>query len=198
MPSNGELLVDAIAINGELARIDNCPGVPAQFGLAIYGGYQDDNNPQDLTVAANRVALVAAMFPAGLGATDNVRVYHFDIKVTGGAIHHFAAVTWMRTGTVAQLGCTIYMAYEGLYKLPEYINGTGLALQGERYGYKKLWGSGSISTLLDELAQGRGMWERYFADRQSTPIESFCCYDYGNLLATTAATNLAAYRFPVV
>jgi len=173
--ATGPELIDAIKANDKLKAIDNCPGVPVDFGKALYGSMQNDvgNNKIESELDVNKAI-------GFTGSNGETAVYHFQTKPT----HHFVVVPWYNHGANHGQVYSVFMAYENNYTVDEYIRKAGRAPSGNK-GYRDLWTIQQLVAMLKAIALGstankRNAWRDFFAP-----------YDIH------AATSVEYYKYPV-
>lgn len=180
MPTGPELL-DAIKNNPSLAKIDNCPGVPARLGYAVYGSWQDDD--QETVILGADKESMAETIKALLDIPNSVSiahaaVWHFCVE---SPVHHFAVIPWYRLNAEVGWVFTVFMAYENhnvlnKYTLGEYINGGGNTAKGK--GYAEIWTWKELGNMLGELLLRKSVWPKYFGGVDNHAANKITCWKY--------------------
>lgn len=180
MPDTGPELIDAILGKATLMALDNCPGVPAELGRAVYGTYQDDSGPglppDNLDLAVNFS-----------GSSAQTAVWHF---ASDNPVHHFVVVPWI---TVAdpRVVYTTLMAYENRYTLGNYVAGAGNAPGAPNgYGHKS---QAEFRQMLNALQSEDAAWQTYFGQVGAARTTGLKYWKYNNISLSKAIKNVGKY-----
>ncbi|UAA40612.1 hypothetical protein KIH87_09840 [Paraneptunicella aestuarii] len=189
--STGEHLIDEILKNDKLMSIDNCPGVPVNIGLAVYGSVQDDKGgvvieptDKDLSSAINKAIGFS-------GANSETSVWHFQI---GKPTHHFVVIPWYRHSTpdYGQV-YTVFMAWENAYTVQQYVNGSDPAPDIGGTGFKHVWTVSELNKMLTDLMTKDSAWEDYFGQVGQSRASKLEYWKYKTMSIDKAVSNVTAF-----
>lgn len=193
MANTGPDLINAIVGNQKLMALDNCPGVPVQMGLAVYGSVQDDSgsgteikdegNDSDMQKKINEAIGFG-------GASSETAVWHFSLT----PVHHFVVVPWYKQNAPHGQVYTVFMAYENEYSLGQYVHGTGnIAPKPGGKGYKAEWTPSQLSTMLFDLLKSDKAWEDYFGKVGAAKATKITYWKYKVTTLKSAISNVNKY-----
>lgn len=190
-------LITAIQNNAKLMSINNCPGVSARLGYAVYGNWQDDDGDIVLsfTDQQSTVASIKELvhIPDGTPLAHTA-VWHFSVEPP---IHHFVVIPWYRFNTEPGWVYTVFMAYESnnsqnKYTLGEYIQGGGNTAKDA--GYRDIWTQKELSLMLYQLLASKSVWPKYFGGVDQHAPNKITCYKYPSITVDQAIQNVNSYN----
>ncbi len=193
MPT-GLNLIQAIKRNQTLMAIGDCPGVPAQMGKAFYGEWQTDQDETILSSGKKCLENIRSIIEFSGGATDTA-LWHFDMI---GKTHHFVVMPWYKTPR--DLVYTVFMAYETLnsyaksYTLKNYIKGEAPAPSRGVKGYKDIWNSKQLRTMLNKLLNINNLWVEYFGAVDPGNATGIRCYQYPDISLDDSINSVNKYK----
>jgi len=189
MPTGADL-INAIVNNQALMAVDNCPGVPTQMSLAVYGAVQDDSGPGTvIQPGVDMQKQINAAIGFG-GANSETAVWHF---LMGPTVHHFVVIPWYREADPHGRVYTLFMAYENRYAVGWYVNGTAPAPPTGGKGYKAEWSVAQLSTMFSELLTSATAWQEYFGQVGATQAQTITYWKYKVISLTSAVANVPNY-----
>ncbi|MDJ0827892.1 MAG: hypothetical protein QNJ16_20595 [Rhodobacter sp.] len=192
MPDTGPQLIHDIVNNADLMAINNCPGVPVQMGVAVYGSVQSDVGAGTVVTQNNIGATLG--FP---GANSETAVWHFQTR----PVHHFVLVPWYKQDPPHGQVYTMFMAYEDQYSLGQYVAGTNPAPALAGHGYRQVWTYNDLETMLEELLfkgqnRGEAAWESYFCRGLRLRATEMRYWKYKVTSLKSAIANVGKYPPP--
>ncbi len=190
MPNTGPELITAIATNGRITSVDNCPGVPVYIGRAVYGSIQSDTGPgTEIKISGELQKKINVAIGFG-GANSETAVWHFSLEPT----HHFVVVPWYKHDPPHGQVYTVFMAYENKYTVLQYINGSASAPSTALKGYKPVWTPSQLSTMFSELLISPTAWEEYFGNVGQNQATKIVYWKYKIISLEAAIRNVNGYK----
>lgn len=164
--------------------MDNCPGVSAHLGKAMYGDWQNDENDIDVT----KETIDANLLFVGKNNTETA-LWHFLVVGNTNAVHHFAAVPWYNNEQ--ELVYTIFMAYEKMYKLGEYIDGSAKAMPD--YKFFDFTRKSLFRALLRLLFSVDSAWSQVFCKNINDKAKTMTLWKYPVIDVQVATARVNKY-----
>jgi len=171
MANTGPDLITEIKNSAKLRSLGNCPGVPVELGRACYGTIQSDSGPgTPITSGPNMKRMINEAI-GFIGSSSETAVWHFALKPT---VHHFVVVPWYQHESPHGQAYTVFMAYENMYTLAQFIDRTGNVVPSAENRFQMGRDAIYLAKMFSELLTSGTAWEDYFGrvgQAQATEIQ---------------------------